>query len=249
MNPARLALGFLTRIPVDAEPPAPGDLGRATWWWPAAGGVVACAVLGGLTVGSWLASPLVGAALGVAAWAAVTGGLHLDGWADCMDAWWANGDAERRRAILKDPRVGALGAAATTLLLVVKVALLAACGERGTAVPAVWAACVVSRGLLAWDVSREPAATPGAGLFSWMKAEVRPADAVASAAVGALLAAPAAWDAPLAVATGAFVAALVGPIWCGAWRSRIGGSNGDVLGAGVELREAVVLFACAGPLV
>ena len=36
----------------------------------------------------------------------VTGGIHLDGFMDTMDAWKSYGDFEKRRAILKDPHIG-----------------------------------------------------------------------------------------------------------------------------------------------
>lgn len=50
---------------------------------------------------------------------AVTGGIHLDGFADVVDALSSHAEPERRRAILKDPHVGAfavIGVAAYLLL-------------------------------------------------------------------------------------------------------------------------------------
>lgn len=52
---------------------------------------------------------------------AVTGGIHLDGFADVVDALSSHAEPERRRAILKDPHVGAfavIGVAAYLLLYV-----------------------------------------------------------------------------------------------------------------------------------
>ena len=42
---------------------------------------------------------------------AVSGGIHLDGLCDTCDALCSFGDREKRLAILKDPHVGAFGAA------------------------------------------------------------------------------------------------------------------------------------------
>jgi cobalamin synthase len=50
------------------------------------------------------------------------------------------------------------------------------------------------------------------------------------------------------VIVGTCSALLAGVVWTRAWRRRIGGCNGDVLGAAVEIREAAVLLALAGPL-
>jgi adenosylcobinamide-GDP ribazoletransferase len=47
------------------------------------------------------------AALLLAVWVLLTGGLHLDGLADTADAWiGGQGDRDRTLAIMKDPRSG-----------------------------------------------------------------------------------------------------------------------------------------------
>jgi adenosylcobinamide-GDP ribazoletransferase len=72
-------------------------------------------------------SPLLAAALILATWAFLTGGLHLDGWADCCDALPATVTRERRLEILHDPRLGSFGGLGLMLLLLVKF------GRRGLA--------------------------------------------------------------------------------------------------------------------
>ena len=42
-------------------------------------------------------------------WVFLTGGLHLDGLADCCDGLLASTAVERRLEIMKDPHVGAFG--------------------------------------------------------------------------------------------------------------------------------------------
>ena len=53
----------------------------------------------------------------------LTGGLHLDGWADTGDAFFSYRDRDKRLEILEDPRLGAFGTMALVLLIVVKIAL------------------------------------------------------------------------------------------------------------------------------
>jgi adenosylcobinamide-GDP ribazoletransferase len=53
----------------------------------------------------------------LAFYALVTGGLHLDGWADTVDALAGGRDPEHRLVILRDSRVGALGATGLVLIL------------------------------------------------------------------------------------------------------------------------------------
>ena len=126
MKSLLVALGFLTAIPVRTGAPAPGDLGRSGMCFPLVGlalGVVLVAAQYALVE---LFPPLLTATLVVALWAAFTGGLHLDGLADCADGLLATAMRERRLEILRDPRVGAFGVVALTLFLLLKVHAVAA---------------------------------------------------------------------------------------------------------------------------
>lgn len=121
-----LAIAFLTRLPVPVlgKLEAP-DFARAALYYP----------LVGLLIGALLylpvlvfphASPLLLAAILTVLWAALTGGLHLDGLADSADAWLGGfGDAEKTQRILKDPLVGAAGVIALVGVLLLKFAALA----------------------------------------------------------------------------------------------------------------------------
>ncbi len=250
MRALSLALGFLTRLPVPYVEVAPGDLARAARLWPVAGLVVALASLGAQIAGAWTVTPLVGAVAAVAASAMMSGGLHLDAWSDSFDGLGVVGDRERRLSAMRDPRAGSLGAAATALLVVLKVALVLACAERGTALLALLAAPVLARAFAVVDACVEPAATPS-GLYAALEAEVRARDAVVAVLLGAVIAA-----APLvvvpqaraALAVSAVTAWLLGGIWARSWRARIGGSTGDILGAGIEVREVVMLAVLASRL-
>ena len=62
----------------------------------------------------------------------LTGGLHLDGWADTGDAFFSYRDREKRLEILDDPRLGAFGTMALVLLIVVKIALFHEILMRGS---------------------------------------------------------------------------------------------------------------------
>ena len=66
----------------------------------------------------------------VAAWALATGAIHLDGLADSADAL-GGGDRERRLAIMRDPQIGSFGVLALVLVVVLKIALVAAVLARG----------------------------------------------------------------------------------------------------------------------
>ncbi|WP_141433265.1 adenosylcobinamide-GDP ribazoletransferase [Bacillus sp. 03113] len=50
----------------------------------------------------------------------LTGGIHLDGWIDTSDAFFAYQDKEKRLEIMKDPRTGAFGVLSVIVLLASK---------------------------------------------------------------------------------------------------------------------------------
>jgi len=124
-----LALAFLTKIPVKVPGEGQaGDLPVSAAYFPAVGGILG-GFLGLLFRGMiriW--PPLVAGIMLVAAEFLLTGGLHLDGLADFTDGWFAGGTRERQLQVMKDSRVGAMGAAAVVWLVLAKVILLAEWG-------------------------------------------------------------------------------------------------------------------------
>jgi adenosylcobinamide-GDP ribazoletransferase len=115
-----VALGFLTVLPVGGRAADKDSAWRwATAWFPVVGlliGAVLYAVMG-------LPVPAVPrAALVLALWVGLSGGLHEDGWADCFDAAFAPTSRARRLEILKDPHIGAHGASGLAILLLLRFA-------------------------------------------------------------------------------------------------------------------------------
>jgi adenosylcobinamide-GDP ribazoletransferase len=221
------ALSLLTRVPLPARArPGPGSLPAYPLVGLTLGAVLAVlAVTLPPVLGSWLSGALVTAGL-----ALLTGGLHLDGLADLFDAA-GGGRGDRRRAleIMRDPRVGAHGAAALALLLPTKALALAQCCELLEL--SGWLLLpTVARGAVVGLLTFSPLARPD-GLASTLRpTRATPfwiAAAITAAACGL---APRLWPAVLCAV--AVVLAV------GAWAcSRLGGVNGDVCGAAIELAE------------
>ncbi|HKZ07911.1 MAG TPA: adenosylcobinamide-GDP ribazoletransferase [Methylomirabilota bacterium] len=236
-----LAVRFLTVVPVPGrEAAGPGALGRAAWWFPlvglALGVVLALADRGFARV----FPPLLAAVLVVAGWKLLTGGIHLDGLADCLDGL-AGRDAGHRLAIMRDSRIGvfgALGLLVSLLLAVAAVAELPASARGPVLVlaPAAGRAMPALAGMLFRAVT--PHAGAGADFLSGLPRAAGATHLLAGMALGAaLLGMP-----------GALVAlggALVGLAGTALLARRIGGVTGDVLGAGVELSELGVLLAAS----
>ena len=75
--------------------------------------------------------PLVCAGLAVGALVIVTGALHEDGLADVADGFGGGATRERKLEIMRDSRIGAYGAAALALSLILRVAALSALLDHG----------------------------------------------------------------------------------------------------------------------
>lgn len=127
----RSAFGFLTRLPVGPWP-LQNDLNGISAWLPLVGLVVG-GLAGGLTwAATLLFPPLVCGVIGCACWVAITGGLHLDGVADCGDGLPVEVPRERRLEIMKDSRLGTFGGTALFFNLAFKGAALAALAAFGS---------------------------------------------------------------------------------------------------------------------
>jgi adenosylcobinamide-GDP ribazoletransferase len=152
-----LALQFFSRVPVTGRLAAwvgfsPAMLRASAAHFPGVGwlvgGVVAlasAALLALLPASGF--TPLVVAALGTVLSVMVTGAFHEDGLADVADGLGGSLDRVRALEIMKDSRVGAFGAIAVMLALLVKLSLLALLGSLNGALMcvALFAAHVVSR--------------------------------------------------------------------------------------------------------
>lgn len=104
----RLALQFLTRLPVSA-PYSQEAMRQSPRWYPAAGIVVGA--LAGLVfvVGDWVLTPQLAVFLAVASAVTITGALHEDGFADACDGLGGVRPKERVLEIMRDSRIGAYG--------------------------------------------------------------------------------------------------------------------------------------------
>ncbi|MDR6358094.1 adenosylcobinamide-GDP ribazoletransferase [Pseudomonas psychrotolerans] len=158
--PLLIAVQFLTRLPIRLPGlPPPEAVGRSVLWYPVVG-----LLLGGLlSVIAWLGASggvLLQAALVLAGWVILTGGLHLDGLADTVDAWVGGyGDRERTLAIMKDPACGPMGVLALLLTLLLKWSALVVLLPQASA--SLWLAPVAGRLALPWLLLTTSYVRPG----------------------------------------------------------------------------------------
>lgn len=123
MNSFLIALQFLTIIPVTHSFIASDkQLGFSSFFYPLIGLIIG----GFLLMSAWalelsnLSIPIQ-AVIVLIVWVLLTGGLHLDGLADCADAWVGGlGSQQRSLEIMKDPAAGPIAVIILILLLLLK---------------------------------------------------------------------------------------------------------------------------------
>jgi len=249
----RLSIGLLTVIPVGAI----GDVDRrmartAMLLAPLVGlllGIIAAAVLVGVhaLVPSTLGA-LLAAVLAVATLAYLTRALHLDGLADTADALGSGRRGDAALEIARRGDVGPFGVVTLVLVLVVQVASLAVASDAGWGALALVIAVVTGRVSVVVACARGiPPARPE-GLGALVAGTVPRAAALAWVVLALGLAATSgawltgvAWAPALAVAAG--LALGLGIVARSA--GRLGGINGDVLGAAVETAATTALVVLA----
>jgi adenosylcobinamide-GDP ribazoletransferase len=252
----RLAVSLLTAIPAGRVPPPDRRQVRAAMAWAPVVGLMVAAVGAMVLLAARVAftSPIhdlpgagtsvetatLASALAIAATALVSGGLHLDGFADTVDGWASRAPRDRTLEIMADARLGSLGAAALILVLVIEIAALTL-GVRAHHGTQSLVISVVS--------GRTPAARPtGLGAMAagsvpkWTAVGWTAALVVAAAAFGRWD--PEAGSSFAAVrAAGAVVTAVASGWVIRRWAvRRLGGVTGDVLGAISEVATVAALL-------
>jgi adenosylcobinamide-GDP ribazoletransferase len=244
-------LRFFSRLPLPAAPSgqdayAAPDLSRLALMAPIAGALIGS--IGALAL--WIAyalglPPLVSAGLATGVLVLTAGALHEDGLADVADGFGGGATRERKLAIMRDSRIGAFGAIALALSLILRVGALSALLEHspGRGAAALVLAGAASRAFCLLPLALLPPARAdglGAGVGV---GRLAPRRAVAAGLVALIVAAALGLLAlGLGSALLAWCLALAAALTMSAIaRRQIGGQTGDVAGAAQQLAEIACL--------
>lgn len=239
----RTALASLTRLPGGRHPTDKLALTKSVPWFPVVGILVGGLGAAVYLLASMLLSPVAAALLAVSATALATGAFHEDGLADSFDALAGGWDKEQRLRILQDSRLGTFGVLSLVLVTLLKVSGLAAMTDWDAAAALVAAHSLGRSGAVMLMVVA-PTATES-GLAADYTRSLSWSSATAGSLIGVAMAALAFGVWGLVVV--GLVSVAVGAVgWWGV--VKIGGVNGDLLGAAEQVGEVVVLL-CASALV
>jgi adenosylcobinamide-GDP ribazoletransferase len=246
-RPFIFAWHFLTTIPLPLSrayhEPTASELAASMAWYPVVG-----MLIGGGLVAADLAlhlafeSAVVNALL-IVLLVVLTRGLHQDGLADTLDGLAGGNTPSERLSIMRDPRIGALGATGLFLSLILRYAGLMAL-PPDFRVPVLLCMPAVGRWTMVTLAWIAPYARTEGGLaapflthLSWRHV------AVSTLVLGAGLAGSFGAVGAGVILLAATVVVLVSWRACGNW---FGGITGDTLGATNEVIE--ILFLLCVPL-
>ncbi|MBC8530148.1 adenosylcobinamide-GDP ribazoletransferase [Christensenellaceae bacterium NSJ-44] len=236
------AFQFMTRLPIrknlDLQE---GDFAGCSVFYPLVGlltGGVGC-------LAAWLANflqlPLLTGFCAVLAMVAVNGALHLDGLADCCDALFSARSREKMLEIMRDSRLGTMGAVGLFADLAAKTLLIAPAATMTYSVygaillaPLVGKACIAAMAFLGRSARRDGL---GVAVIDHMKGGYLLINLLAALAGVAVWGRSLYWGA--AVLAGLALAMLMTLYF----HKKLGGITGDCLGAASEIGEIGFLLA------
>ena len=243
MNLLRLAVSFMTRLPVGNPDYSPEKMHRALRYFPATGWLLALLLCGLPVVLSAIVGVETAVVITVIVSLLLTGALHEDGLADTFDGFYGGLSSEQKLTIMKDSRIGTYGSGALFGALALKVTLLLQLADAGILLSAL---------ILAYPLSRAMAITHGQDLpyvtapgKSKSDPLARPMS-VTDLTVTLLSGAAALLLFPLWTAVAVIASVVIARMLLRRWmKKHIGGFTGDCLGAAQQLQELLIYFVLA----
>ncbi|MBU6163877.1 MAG: adenosylcobinamide-GDP ribazoletransferase [Actinomycetales bacterium] len=235
LNDLKVALAFLTRIPINHGPQI--SLRRSAALFPLVGALIG--LIGGLVfyLSSAILPPLVSASISILVTVAITGAFHLDGLADICDGLIGGWNREERLKILKDSRHGTYGVAAISLQLILQVCLLSALSPRDGLFTLI-VLHTLSR-LVPIFLMLIPATSGHDGMGASVSREIGAKEPIVGSLITVLLIAPIMGLNFLLLSAILFLTLSIFALWV---IRKIGGMVGDAFGAGEQISETMILF-------
>jgi len=233
------AFDLLTTLPLPAlKNWQAGDSGRSAVWYSLVGLCIGALVAGAFALLQIYFSHAISAALALAFWVVLTGGLHLDGLADCFDGMFHASNPERRLQIMKDPHTGAFGVIGLIIVLLIKFSALTSLSSTGAV-----GAILLSASFARWCVllaGKQPLARPD-GFGADFASGLRTPAIILGGLIPLGLAIWLKGSGFLAIGLGLLVTLFILFVA----KKNLGGITGDVLGMIIEVVETMSLLVFA----
>jgi adenosylcobinamide-GDP ribazoletransferase len=237
------ALQFLTIIKVSKNHEMTGNqLGHSMAYFPLVGLLIGLILAGIRSLLIFVFPPSLADVVVIATLVAVTGALHLDGFADVVDGLAGGKNRERILAIMKDSRIGSFAVTGLILLLLLKVFALTSVPEE-IKIRTLIIMPVLGRWSTVQLASFFNYARPGQGTAQEFTRYAGKSEYIISTIITAVIViALFLLEGVLIVLAAAFFTLLFGSYF----KRRIDGVTGDVMGASCELNELMCLLLVCG---
>ena len=231
------AFQFLTILPVKRGF-ASEQTGRSAAWFPVVGLVIGAILFGLYYVLNLVLPSSVVNGLLLAVLVILSGGLHLDGLADTIDGLAGHRTPERRLEIMRDSRIGGIGAVGLSLFLIIEYVSLNSLPDKWVPFTLLLAPAISRWAMVSAIISYPYARTEGLGKA--FKEAVGRSEIIIASFLTLLLAVilfPMAG--PVMMASAWIISSLAALYF----KRQIGGLTGDTYGAINEIAFVTVLLA------
>lgn len=232
-----IALQFLTVLPIKIKSEiAEEDFGGSLLYFPFVGTLIGLVLAAMVLLLDFVPMPVVGVLVMIIS-IAITGSIHLDGFADTCDGFYGQRPKEMILEIMRDSRIGTMGVVGLVCLLLLKFTLIVSTPEKN-----LWKLLIMMTVFARWsqvlacctsDYSREE----GKGKY-FVEYSGKAALLIGSVFTVILFLLLMSLKGIILFVLSLLVVLLF--INCS--KKKIGGMTGDTIGATSEIAEVVVLF-------
>ena len=170
----------------------------------------------------------------------LTGGIHMDGFCDCVDALSSRGDRQKMLEILKDPHIGAFAAIFCAAYLLAVFGLFSGIGYAPLPI-IVCCGFVLSRALAVLSAISMPGARTTGFLVSFTQSAHKKAAVISMSTIALLSSAAMIAISPLPGAAGVIFGAVSFFWYRNMAMSKFGGVTGDTTGYFIQVCELSIL--------
>lgn len=229
----RIAVGFLTILPVSPKQIGPTDMGRAVALFPLVGVIYAIVAWISLRLFNHIFSGTIAAWLTVLLITLLNGAIHMDGFIDSVDGLGGR-TPEQSRAIMKDSRMGAFGGIALVFLITGKILLLKSLTNLSLEV--LISVFSISRWAMVFQIYTQPSVS--VGLLKSFQIEKHRLGLLIASVLTVLLGIRAFPSSLFLIGLAVLTLLIIDPLV----KRKFEGITGDILGATNELVELICLL-------
>ena len=235
-----VSIRFLTIIPCGRiEPKETEHFSGALFYFTLTGSLIGSLALILTTICMLLFSPTVTAAIVVIFLSSISGFIHMDGLADTSDGFLSNTPKEKCLEIMRDSRIGVMGAVAIISVFFLKFSAISSINPEELPL-AIFLVPIAGRTAIIMMMTVLPYAREGVGLGKLFYSTGSRKAALFSCLFIAIVTLIVDSSYLLPIFLSLFFVIGVFSMIC---KKKIGGATGDTLGAVCELTESIVLLA------